>query len=137
MSSKTLYWIVTGLTATFMSLASVPDILRNPQALSIFMHLGYPTYLLPFLGTAKILGIVAILVPGAGRLREWAFAGLIFDLLGALYSHLSMGDSPTAWMPAVIGLCLVGASYFVYRTQPGNRGKSYHPASTDDGALAA
>jgi hypothetical protein len=45
-----------------------------------------------FLGTAKILGVIAVLVPGAGRLKEWAYAGLIFDITGALYSHLSVGD---------------------------------------------
>jgi hypothetical protein len=131
MSSKTLYWIVTGVMAAFMSLASVPDILRNPQAVSIFMHLGYPTYLLLFLGTAKLLGIVAVLVPGFGRLREWAFAGLTFDLLGALYSHLSVGDSPAAWMPAVIGLLLVGASYFLYRGQLSNHDTSHGHTSID------
>jgi hypothetical protein len=55
------------------------------------------SYLLMFLGTAKLLGVVAILVPGAGRLREWAFAGLIFELLGALNS----GDfSRTAQRPS-------------------------------------
>ena len=132
MNSKTLYWIVTGLMAAFMMLASVPDILRNPQAVSIFMHLGYPVYLLVFLGTAKMLGAVAILVPGSGRLREWAFAGLIFDLLGALYSHLSVGDPPTGWMPAVIGLLLVSGSYFLYRRQLSNQGTSHGHASIDD-----
>jgi hypothetical protein len=114
---KTLYWIVTGLMAAFMLLAAVPDLLRVPEAISIFGHLGYPAYLLPFLGTAKTLGVVAILVPGFRRLKEWAFAGLVFDLIGALYSHLSVGDSAVAWLPAVIGLVLVGGAYLSYRLQ--------------------
>jgi hypothetical protein len=100
-----------------MLLASIPDVLRLPQAVSIFGHLGYPVYLLPFLGTAKTLGIVAILVPGLQRLKEWAYAGLVFDVIGALYSHLSVGDSPSGWMPALIGLVLVGGSYLSYRRQ--------------------
>ena len=116
-TAKTLYWIVTSLTAAFMLLASIPDVLRLPQAVSIFGHLGYPVYLLPFLGTAKTLGIVAILVPGLQRLKEWAYAGLVFDVIGALYSHLSVGDSPSRWMPALIGLVLVGGSYLSYRRQ--------------------
>jgi len=116
-TAKTLYWIVTSLTAAFMLLASIPDVLRLPQAVSIFQHLGYPAYLLPFLGTAKTLGIVAILVPGLQRLKEWAYAGLVFDVIGALYSHLSVGDSPSRWMPALIGLVLVGGSYLSYRRQ--------------------
>ena len=98
-TAKTLYWIVTSLTAAFMLLASIPDVLRLPQAVSIFGHLGYPVHLLPFLGIAKTLGIVAILVPGFQRLKEWAYAGLVFDVIGALYSHLSVGDSPSGWMP--------------------------------------
>jgi hypothetical protein len=58
-----------------MLLSAIPDLLRVPGALSIFRHLGYPPYLLPFLGTAKTLGVVAILVPGRPRFKEWAFAG--------------------------------------------------------------
>jgi len=116
-TAKTLYWIVTSLMAAFMLLASVPDILMLPQAVSIFGHLGYPVFLLPFLGTAKTLGVIAVLVPGFHRLKEWAYAGLIFDVIGALYSHLSVGDSASGWTPAVIGLVLVGGSYLSYRRQ--------------------
>jgi DoxX-like family len=117
-NSKTLYRAITGLMAAFMLLASIPDLLRIPQAVAIFGHLGYPLYLLPFLGTAKTLGVVVVLVPGFRRLKEWAFAGLVFDLIGALYSHLSVGDPPSGWMPAVVGLILVGGSYLSYRRQP-------------------
>ena len=84
----------------------------------MFRHLGYPPYLLVFLGTAKILGVAAVLTPGMPRLKEWAFAGLTFDLTGALYSHLSVGDPASAWMPAAIGMVLMAASYVVYRTAP-------------------
>ena len=97
--------------AAFMLMASIPDVLRQPQAIEIFGHLGYPAYLLLFVGTAKILGVLAVLIPGTGRLKEWAYAGLIFDLTGALYSHLSVGDPVTVWVFAVIGLALVGGSY--------------------------
>jgi hypothetical protein len=112
---KSLYWIVTGLMAAFMLFASIPDILQIAQAVSIFGHLGYPSYLLPFLGTAKALGVLAVLLPGVPTLKEWAFAGLAFDVAGALYSHLSVGDGPEVWAPAVIGLLLVSASYAVFR----------------------
>jgi uncharacterized membrane protein YphA (DoxX/SURF4 family) len=65
-----LYWVVTSLMAAFMLMASIPDVLRLPQAIDIFGHLGYPAYLLLFLGTAKILGVIAVLVPGFDRLKE-------------------------------------------------------------------
>jgi hypothetical protein len=112
---KRLYWIVTGLMSAFMLMASIPDILQIPQAVEIFAHLGYPTYLLPFIGIAKTLGVAAVLLPVSSRLKEWAYAGLVFDLIGALYSHLSVGDPPAAWAMAVIGLVLVTGSYALYR----------------------
>ena len=112
---KTAYWVFTGLLAAFMLLASIPDLLSVPEAVAIFVHLGYPTYLLPFLGMAKALGVLAIVVPGFPTLREWAYAGLTFDLTGALYSHLSVGDPASTWIFAVIGLLLVTASYLLHR----------------------
>jgi len=118
---NSVYWVVTGLMAAFMLMASVPDVLRLPQAVEIFGHLGYPTYLLPFLGTAKILGVIAVLVPGFGRLKEWAYAGLVFDVTGALYSHLSVGDPVSVWGFALIALVLVSSSYAVGRLRTEER----------------
>lgn len=110
-------WIATGLMAILIVLSAIPDILQIPDAVSVFQHLGYPRQLLPFLGTAKLLGVAAVLAPGVMRIKEWAFAGLTFDLIGALYSHLSVGDMPAAWMPAVIGLALITISYTAYRAR--------------------
>jgi len=111
-------WIsraITGVMAALMLLSAVPDILRVPGAVSVFTHLGYPSYLLLFVGTAKTLGVAAVLAPGLRRIKEWAFAGLTFDVSGALYSHLSVGDPPGAWMPAALALALIAGSYVAYR----------------------
>jgi DoxX-like family len=113
--TKVLYWIVTGLMAAFILMASIPDVLHPPEVVAAFAHLGYPAYLLPFIGTAKILAVIAILFPGFQRLKEWAYAGLVFDLIGALYSHLSVGDGFAVWVFAMIGLLLVTGSYLLYR----------------------
>jgi len=110
-------WTVTGLMAVLMLLSAVPDVLGVPGAVTVFEHLGYPTYLLLFLGTAKIFGVTAVLVPGFLRLKEWAFAGLTFDVSGALYSHLSVGDPPTAWLPAMLALALISGSYVAHRSR--------------------
>jgi len=110
-------WLVTGLMATLLLLSAIPDILQIPGALEVFTRLGYPAYLLVFLGTAKILGVAAVLIPGVPRLKEWAFAGLAFDVTGALYSHLSIGDPPSAWAPAGIALALIASSYVAYRVR--------------------
>ena len=119
-----LSWMITGLMASLMLLSAVPDVLGVPGAVSVFRHLGYPSYLLLFLGTAKMLGIAAVLVRGIPRIKEWAFAGLTFDVSGALYSHLSVGDPPSAWMPAVLALALIGGSYVAYRLRIGQAASS-------------
>jgi hypothetical protein len=113
--SNILYWIFTGLMAAFMLMASIPDVLRIPAAVAFFTHLGYPTYLVPFIDIAKVLGVVAVLVPAFHRLKEWAYAGLVFDLIGAFYSHISVGDPISSWIFPVIGLLLVIGSYGFYR----------------------
>jgi len=108
---RILYWIVTGLMAAFMTMAAIPDVLHVSEAVEIFKHMGYKEYLLPFIGIAKLLAVAAILAPGFRKLKEWAYAGLVFDLIGALYSHLSVGDPASSWIFALIGLVLVAASY--------------------------
>ena len=115
--SKIFYWLFTVLLAALMGLAAVPDILRVPEAQAIFEHLGYPAYLLPFLGVAKLLAVITILVPGFARLKEWAYAGIVIDLTGALYSHLSVGDPLSTWIFPVIGLVLSAGSYAFFRSR--------------------
>jgi uncharacterized membrane protein YphA (DoxX/SURF4 family) len=111
---KITYWVFTGLFSALMIMASIPDILSVPEAIAIFKHLGYPSYLLPFIGVAKFLGVVAVLIPGFPRIKEWAYAGLCFDLIGALYSGLAVGDPVSSIIPAVIGLILLTGSYIFY-----------------------
>ena len=65
--------------------------MSTPEWVEIFKQLGYPLYMLPFIGVAKLLGILALLVPGFIRLKEWAYAGMFFDLAGATYSSLMVG----------------------------------------------
>ena len=109
------YWIVTILIGVLMALSGVPDILMIPEALAIFRHLGYPDYLLPFIGVAKILGGATIIQPWFPRLKEWAYAGLAIDVVGAFYSHVSVGDGPGSWIPPLVALALILTSYYLYR----------------------
>ncbi|OXM86987.1 DoxX family protein [Paenibacillus rigui] len=108
------YWILTGLLAVLMGLGSFPDILSVPDAVALFQHLGYPAYLLPFLGIAKLLGVIAILVPGFPRLKEWAYAGFVFDLSGAMYSSIAVGDPASGWIFFIIGFILIAGSYILH-----------------------
>ncbi|MGF2413587.1 DoxX family protein [Ferruginibacter sp.] len=87
--TKTLYWVFTGLFGAFMLFSSIPDIMLSAEAVTFMKQLGYPNYFTVFIGVAKTLGVIAILIPGYPRIKEWAYAGLFFDLIGAVYSMLS------------------------------------------------
>ncbi|MFD2614270.1 DoxX family protein [Paenibacillus gansuensis] len=109
-----MYWIFTGLLVFLMGGGAIPDLLSIPAAVDGFEHLGYPSYLLPFLGVAKLLGVAAILIPGFPRIKEWAYAGLTFDLAGAMYSTIAVGDPVSGWVFFLIGFALIAGSYICY-----------------------
>lgn len=110
-----IYWIFTILVAILFGMGTIPSILSNASSVQLIVnHLGYPHYLLPFLGVAKLLGVIAILVPGFPRLKEWAYAGLSFDLAGAMYSTIAVGDPATGWLFFVLFFMLIAVSYIYY-----------------------
>jgi hypothetical protein len=113
--TKIIYWILTGLFAFLMLGSAIPDILTSPIAVK-GMHedLGYPVYFIPFIGVAKLLGVVAILIPGYPRIKEWAYAGLIFDLIGATYSIAAAGKPITDWIFMALPIALGVSSYVFY-----------------------
>lgn len=111
---KIIYWILTGLVIIFMGVGAFFDAIAVPEAVAYVTKLGYPAYIVPFLGVAKLLGILAILIPGLPKVKEWAYAGLTFDLIGALYSHIMMGYSVGGWAPLLVGLFLIVGSYIFY-----------------------
>lgn len=69
--------------------------------------LGYPEYLMTILGVAKLLGVIALIIPGTPFLKEWAYSGFTFDLLGASASHAFVGDSA---VEVVLPLIILGFS---------------------------
>ena len=109
-----LYWTFTGLFAAVMIMSAIPNILLNAESVTLITQLGYPTYLIPFLGVAKLLGGLAILIPGFPRLKEWAYAGLFFDLLGAAYSAVMVGPLEPAMAGMLIFFALEALSYVYY-----------------------
>jgi hypothetical protein len=108
-----IYWIFTGLFAFAMFGSAIPNILITPESVQGFKELGYPAYIIPFLGWAKLLGVVAILVPGYSILKEWAYAGLMYDILGAVYSVAAVGKAVGLWAPMLV-IPFVGAMSYIY-----------------------
>jgi hypothetical protein len=112
--TKILYWVFTGIFAALMVMSAMTSLMNNPATIDGFKHLGYPPYLGTFLGVAKLLGVAALLFPRYPRLKEWAYAGFVFDLSGAMYSSISVGDPVSNWAPIIIGFALITASYVFY-----------------------
>ena len=113
--TKILYWVFTILFAFMMFSSAIPDVFSQPIAIQgMSTNLGYPLYFIPFIGIAKWLGVVAILIPGYPRIKEWAYAGLFFDLLGATYSIISSGINKEQWGIMIIPIGLGILSYTWY-----------------------
>lgn len=108
------YWIFTSLFAFMMLGSAIPDIFSAQIAIEGFTQIGLPTYLLPFLGIAKTLGVIALLVPGYPKIKEWAYAGLMFDLIGATYSIYASGQPAGNWAPMALPVLLGVGSYYFY-----------------------
>lgn len=123
--TKIIYWILNGLFAAFMIFTAIPDIMNNPDAVKFMTgELGYPLYFTPFIGVAKVLGGIAILIPGYPRIKEWAYAGLIFDLIGAAYSTFGAGKLDAAGVIFMtIFIALAFAAYFSYHKKMKEEGK--------------
>jgi hypothetical protein len=85
-----LYWVFTIIFALLMLFSAVGGLQPSAGAIKI-MHdgLGYPVYFIQFISIAKVLGVIAILLPQFNRVKEWAYAGLFFDLAGAFYSGIA------------------------------------------------
>jgi hypothetical protein len=111
---RIFYWITTGLLLLMMAFSSISSLASREQSVAFFNTINMPSYLISFLSVAKLLGITAILVPGYPRLKEWAYAGLTFDLIGAVYCNYAVGKPTGEWAPILIFVALAFVSYFLY-----------------------
>jgi uncharacterized membrane protein len=69
-----LYWTFTGIFAAFMIFSSISNVLLQQPAVDlIHTQLGYPLYFISFIGIAKIVGAIVLLIPGLNRIKEWAY----------------------------------------------------------------
>jgi hypothetical protein len=114
-----IYWVTTGLMSVGMLASGIQQLMQRKELVEMIVPLGYPPYFLSILGTWKILGVIAILMPGFKLVKEWAYAGFFFVMTGALVSHLAIGDHE---LKAILGpvfqtIFIVSSWYF----RPANR----------------
>jgi hypothetical protein len=122
MKTKTIvYWTMTILVALFMSggVAQIAQYIANPHG--VVPELGYPMYFFAILGFWKVLGAIAILVPGFPRLKEWAYAGIFFDLTGAAASCAAVGGYGAYGFHVIAPLVITGFCVASWALRPESR----------------
>lgn len=105
------YWLTTILGPASFVVGGTLFLSQGEQQVATLAHLGYPAYALYILGLWKMLGAVAVVVPGLPRLKEWAYAGFFFELTGAAASHAFVGDGAGPVLAPLAFLALVMASW--------------------------
>lgn len=109
---KIIYWIATGWLALGMISTGVVQLSQMQEEVDMITRLGYPAYIVTLLGIAKLLGVVAVLIPRFPLLKEWAYAGFFFNMVGALYSHLMAGSASAELFGPMLLLVLTGVSWY-------------------------
>lgn len=109
------YWLPTLLAAMIWTFGGVSSLLGLTSSMEVFSRLGYPSYFATLLGTAQLLGVIALLAPVPRTLREWAYAGLTFDLISAALSLLAVGSPPSDFIFPALACSFLQMSYRAWR----------------------
>ena len=117
MGRKVLYWLTTGLLAAMSLFGAFTYLSGSPQAVEGFAHVGYPQQLRVILGIAKLLGAIALIIPGVPKLKEWAYAGFTFAWISASVAHYLAKDGAAAFLPLLLLVFLIVS----YVTRPASR----------------
>ena len=121
-TTNTLYWVSTILFAGLMIFSAIGGIKPSEDAVKMLHDgMGYPVYFIQFISIAKILGAIAILIPGFKKIKEWAYAGLFFDLAGAAYSGAASAPSFDPKMLGILIWVVVGILSYYYWNKTANR----------------
>lgn len=111
--NKIIYWIATLWLALGMTSTGIVQLLRVKEEVALMTGLGYPVYVLTILGTWKLLGTMAVLVPKFPLVKEWAYAGFFFNMSGAIISHLVVGSGASdLFGPSLLIVLTVVSWYF-------------------------
>ncbi len=118
MQTKTiniLYWVFTILFSALMIFSSYGSIIVNDDAKKLIHdQLGYPVYFIPFTGYAKLIGAIVILIPGLKTIKEWAYAGLFFDLVAVVYSVIALAGTVDPMMLSLLIWFIPGILSYIF-----------------------
>ena len=108
------YITTTALTVLAFAGSGLANLFHVTHVAEDMGHLGYPSYFMTILGTWKVLGALAVGAPGLATVKEWAYAGMLFDLTGAAASRAACGDGPTL-VVVPLGIAIIVASSWALR----------------------
>lgn len=116
--NRIIYWIATLWLALGMTATGIVQLIPMKEEAEMIQRLGYPLYFLTLLGVWKLLGVIAILIPKFGLLKEWAYAGFFFAMSGAVVSHLAIKDEASTLFGPILLIVLTVVSWYF---RPENR----------------
>jgi hypothetical protein len=108
---RVVYWVFAGLTFLFLAVFGVQDLLHTQMVSDTIRHLGYPWYFSYLLGAGKLLAVAALVYPKTRLLREWAYAGVTFELISSFASHSFVGDPWSLRVAPLIVLTIVAVAF--------------------------
>jgi hypothetical protein len=116
--TKIIYWTTTGIISAMMLMSGIMYF-TSPQAVEGFKHVGFPDYFRIELGVAKLVGVIALLVPQVPmRIKEWAYAGFGIVFISAAIAHYASGDGiGGAAMPIVMLAVLLVSNMYLHKTK--------------------
>ncbi|HJZ76607.1 MAG TPA: DoxX family protein [Vicinamibacterales bacterium] len=112
------YWTTTGMVVFAMLSGGITELAHRPETIDGMKQLGYPVYFVMILGFWKLLGSLALVLPGFPRVKEWAYAGIFFNMTGAAVSHLACHDA--AWH-VIVTLSLAALTVASWALRPASR----------------
>lgn len=110
--NKIIYWITTALMSFGMLGSGIAQISHAEEMNAIITHIGYPLYFMTIIGVWKVLGVIAILMPGYKLLKEWAYAGFFFLMTGAFFSHIFVGDPASDLLGPIFQTVFILCSWY-------------------------
>jgi hypothetical protein len=110
--NKIIYWIFTLWLCLGMVSTGIVQLLQTKEETDMFIHLGFPLYLLTILGVCKLLGVIIALIPRFPLLKEWTYAGFFFMMSGAVASHVIMRDPMNEVFPPLLLVILTMISWY-------------------------
>lgn len=107
------YWVATGLLTFILLFSGIGALTKQDFLIEAMLNIDFPLYVMNILGTDYTLAAIAIIAPGFPRLKEWAYAGVVFAMTAAFASHVAIGDTFENMIPPLVILSITVVSYML------------------------